>query len=75
MISTLEVSCCSLAELLKTESVIMATSVFVVNLRGGGIPNVLDATPPRTSRAQARPRHATSAYISLNQLSKAGKKH
>ena len=35
-----------LAKLLQNESIIIATGVFIGNLAGGGIPKILDATPP-----------------------------
>ena len=64
LIFTLEVSCCLLAALLKTESIIMATGVFVGNLWGGGILNVLDATPPNNKQATGTPQAHKSVKTS-----------
>ena len=40
-----------LAKLLQNESIIIATGVFIGNLAGGGIPKILDATPPNKKAA------------------------
>ena len=56
LISMWEVFRCSLAVSFKTESVIIATSIFVGNL-AGGITNVLDATPPNNKQTTGAPQN------------------